>query len=125
MRRKLIFLLKEAIVDYKWRLTIPSAVAERESLLEEDEVFITMKDDGCLEIYFVQPPRLPASSGALILQAKTVQNKNDGQIRLMIPASLRESTSFFYGRSITIADLGKKMELWPRPERRSENVIRE
>ena len=115
MRRKLIFLLKEAIVDYKWRLTIPSTVAERESLLEEDEVFMTVKDDGCLEIYFVQPSKLPASSGALILQAKTVQNKNDGQMRLMIPASLRESTSFFYGRNVTIADFGKKIELWPRP----------
>lgn len=119
-----MFLLKEATVDYKWRLTIPAMVAERASLLEEDEVYLTVKEDGCLEVYFVQPSRLPASSGAPIMQVKTVQNKNDGQMRLMIPASLRESTSFFYGRSVTIADFGKKIELWPRPERRGEDVVK-
>lgn len=113
--RKILFSFKEAIVDYKWRLTIPSAVAERESLLEEDEVFIAVKKDGCLEIHFVQPSKLPISSSGLIVQAKTIQNKKDGQTRLLIPASLRNATSFFYGRSVTIADFGKKIELWPRP----------
>ncbi len=112
---KSLFLLKEAIVDYKWRLTIPSAAVERESLMEEDEVFVTTKEDGCLEVYFIQPSDLLSSSKtAQVVQIKTLQGKG-GQVRLIIPSFLRESTSFFYGRKVTVADFGEKIELWPRP----------
>jgi len=111
-----MLLLKSAAVDYKWRLTIPSAVVDRESLMEEDEVFLTTGDDGCLEIYFTKPSDLDSSSGMPIIQVKTAQNKKDGQTRLVIPDFLRNATSFFYGRSVVVADFGKKIELWPRLE---------
>ena len=111
--RKPVLLLRKAIVDHRWRLTIPSAVADRESLLAEDEVFLTTKKDGCLEIYFDEP--LSLSSKDPIIKTKTVRNKDDSQMRLTIPAFLREATSFFYGRSVMIADFREKLELWPRP----------
>ena len=110
-----MFLLREATVDYKWRLTIPSATADRESLMEEDEVFLSTREDGCLEIYFTQSSASLSFSRAPVIRIKIIQNKKDNQVRLIIPAVFRGLTSFFYGRNITIADFGKKIELWPRP----------
>jgi len=116
--KKLLFLLQEAIIDYKWRLTIPSSVVDRVFLMEEDEVFLTKKKDGCLEIYFTQPSGLLSSDlETPIIQVKTMRNRRNSPVRLIIPAFFRDATSFFYGRSVMIADFGKKIELWPRPNK--------
>ncbi|MCF7845388.1 MAG: hypothetical protein K9M12_01315 [Candidatus Pacebacteria bacterium] len=88
-------------VDYKWRLAIPSELLSRVG----KNVIISEKDDGCIQIY---PLRV---NGSPSLFAHEV--KSGG--RILIPRSLRESTSFFFGKRVTVvAKEDGAIELHPR-----------
>jgi DNA-binding transcriptional regulator/RsmH inhibitor MraZ len=87
-------------VDYKWRLAIPSELLGRIG----DNVFFTEKEDGCVEIY----PVVTKSPSLFVHQVKSGG-------RVLIPRSLRHSTSFYFGRKVTVvAKKNGAIELHPR-----------
>lgn len=98
----------EVTVDKKWRLTIPISLANNFLLLQESE-------DGCVRILL--PPNnireVADPVSAFLVEVK--ENSKGAQKRILIPSSLRESTSFFFGRKVTLAGRGDYLELWPRP----------
>jgi hypothetical protein len=88
-------------VDYKWRLAIPSELLSRVG----KNVMISEKDDGCIQIYPLRANRTPS----LFVH----EVKSGG--RVLIPRNLRESTSFFFGKKVTVvAKQNGAIELHPR-----------
>jgi len=83
-------------VDYKWRLAIPSQLLKKIG----EKVMIFEKQDGCIEI---------SKSPSLFVH----QVKSGG--RVLIPRSLRQSTSFYFGKKVTVvAKKNGAIELHPR-----------
>jgi DNA-binding transcriptional regulator/RsmH inhibitor MraZ len=89
-----------AAVDYKWRLALPSELLGKIG----KNVMISEKDDGCIEIY----PSATNLSFPFVHQIKSGG-------RVLIPRSLRQSTSFYFGKKVTIvAKHNGAIELHPR-----------
>lgn len=96
----------DVTIDNKWRLNIPAALQSQVDnfvLLEEGE-------DGCIKI---KKPPLKADEDPTSIFIIEVEQRKYGK-RILIPQSLRGSTSFFYGRKVTLAGKGDYLELWPR-----------
>jgi DNA-binding transcriptional regulator/RsmH inhibitor MraZ len=89
-------------VDYKWRLAIPSELLSR---VGKNVMISENPKDGCVQIYPLRANKAPS----LFVH----EVKSGG--RVLIPRSLRESTSFFFGRKVTIvAKNSGAIELHPR-----------
>jgi DNA-binding transcriptional regulator/RsmH inhibitor MraZ len=87
-------------VDYKWRLAIPSQLLKKIG----EKVMIFEKQDGCIEIY----PSVTDLSFPFVHQVKSGG-------RILIPQSMRNSTSFYFGKKVTIvAKHNGAIELHPR-----------
>ncbi len=87
-------------VDYKWRLAIPSELLGKIG----KNVIIFEKDDGCVQIY----PSATRFSFPFVHQVKSGG-------RVLIPKNFRDSTSFYFGRKVTIvAKKNGAIELHPR-----------
>jgi DNA-binding transcriptional regulator/RsmH inhibitor MraZ len=90
-------------VDKKWRLNIPTAINGIGNF-----ILLCENDDGCIRI-----ENLPLGA-AEVADPASVFIIEAGK-RILIPQSLRGSTSFYYGRRVTLAGKGDHLELWPRP----------
>jgi len=92
-------------IDEKWRLYIPTPIHKefgKSVLLREGE------KDGCILIQ-----KQDFSKVAKPSQIFVERIRNGG--RVIIPNLLRNSTSFYYGKNVTIVGKGKHLEIWPRP----------
>lgn len=99
-------------VDYKWRVYIPCQLV-RDGKIGNYIVVSVNEEDGCIRIE--NPPinqqqiKDPASVYILSLR----ESKNHSK-RFVVPKSLRESTSFYFGRKVTFVGKGDHLEIWPR-----------
>jgi len=109
----LSFFQRESVVDQKWRLTLPSDIVDRENLSQERKVFFKQDKDGCLVMYFSKP----MSAKVVGVEVNAAENKKakTKSHRVMIPRELRSSMSFYFGKTLILADKGKCLSLWPRP----------
>lgn len=101
--REMFFGQWEIKIDDKWRLAIPSAVRE----YFNDFLFLKEGMDGCLEIYSLLD--LDYLDPSFLFKERIKKN------RIKIPAPLRKSISFYFGKKITLVGRGYSLELWPRP----------
>lgn len=92
-------------VDEKWRLYLPPGVKKElgSSLLLKEE-----ENNGCVVI--CKPDSLAKENPSDIF---ILTIKNAG--RISIPEPFRNSTSFYFGRKVTLAGKGDHLEIWPRP----------
>ena len=97
----------------KWRLSLPSRTKE---IFLEGILLREGKDD-CIELCPVDSTKLKNPSSVFIEKLE-----NGG--RIVIPESLRKSTSFYYGQNVTIVGEGDCLVLWPRPEDRKKKKWR-
>jgi len=92
-------------VDEKWRLYLPHVINKqfgRSVLLKEDE-------EGCVT---VQKSDLPErGEDPSLLSVEKIRNGG----RVTIPDPLRGSTSFYYGKNVTVVGRGDHLKIWPRP----------
>lgn len=102
----------ETVVDDKFRLYIPADVTRSEKLDSAKELkafFRVNPSNKCLEICF---SKKRGFSKALEVKGK------DGKFRVLIPVSLRQTMTFFYGRSMCLvySEESGIIKLWPRPQ---------
>ena len=97
----------DVAVDDMWRITIPHAV----HTCIDFTVFLRLNENGCIEIH-------PKSRTIRVEDAPYIHEvraeKTNREMRVLVPCQLRDSTSFFFGRHVTIAGRVTYFELWPR-----------
>ena len=98
-----------ASVDEKWRLNIPAAIGRG----IENFVLIKKDKDGCIRIE--KPPLSIAGVDQASIYIMEVKVGRSNGKRFLIPQSLRGSTSFYYGRKVTLVGKWDYLEVWPRP----------
>ena len=106
----------DCTIDKKWRLVIP---AELNSQFKT-AVLLKEGDDGCIQIKAHQRiNEMDEPVSAFKVKIRVGKQKSQRRYfkkeRVIIPRFFRNSTSFFYGRKVTIAGKGNYLELWPRP----------
>lgn len=91
-------------VDEKWRVYIPK------NILDEFGGKILLKEDkhGCIIIKKPNFSKIKNYSNSFVEKIK-----NGGRIK--IPEPLRNSTSFYFGKNITIISKGEYLKIIPRP----------
>lgn len=92
-------------IDEKWRLYIPPAIKKefgKEVLLKEGE------EDGCVFVCKLDFSQVKDHSEIFIGRIK-----NGG--RITIPEFLRNSTSFYFGKNVTVSGKGDHLKIMPRP----------
>ena len=104
----------DAVIDCKWRLFLPVEYF-REFKRLASQIFVSV-DNGCLKIYPFDPDKPMASQDEIAkMPVRKHKNGNGNYGRITIPDIFRETSSFWYGRTITVAGVGDHLELWPRP----------
>jgi DNA-binding transcriptional regulator/RsmH inhibitor MraZ len=100
-------------VDKKWRLPFPGLI--KEQIDTGEIVYFCERKDGCIEMS-MSPFKGKGNGDFIINYANEVKKGK----RILIPKQLRESTSFHFGRKVTVIlknnenDIGTySMELWP------------
>ena len=109
----LSFFQRESVVDQKWRLTLPSDIVTRENLSQERKVFFKQGKDGCLLMYFSEP--ISAKVVGVEISVASDKRAKIKNFRVLIPRELRDSLSFYFGKTLILADKGNCLSLWPRP----------
>ncbi|NCO89543.1 hypothetical protein COW77_00770 [Candidatus Wolfebacteria bacterium CG18_big_fil_WC_8_21_14_2_50_39_7] len=97
-------------IDNKWRLSLPAALGRE----IDNFVLIYENEEGCIRI---EKPPLKVDEVAdptSIFIIEVEKGGHNGR-RILIPRSLRGSTSFYYGRKVTLVGKRDYLELWPRP----------
>lgn len=108
----------DAIVDAGWRLAIPSPLASHLILPLNNSLLLQEREDG--SIWILRPPKnigeVQDTTSTFLVEVKESKGARvQNQKRILIPSSLRKSTSFFFGRKVTLAGKGDHLEIWPRP----------
>lgn len=100
---------RDTIIDEKWRLII-TANKELGSY-----VLLREGDDGCIQIHrpsiALEQAQYPFAFRVKLMSANGKSNR-----RISIPPSLRDSVSFFYGRTVILAGYRDYVVIWPRPK---------
>jgi len=128
MKKEILVGQWNCVLD-NWRLWIPSEIAGefgRFALLRED------RKNGCIQIYpfslsKVKNPTSVFKQEVEIIQRKRPVNKGNGKTqkktrfyyytygkRILIPSSLRGSSSFWFGKTVTLVSCLDHLEIWPR-----------
>ena len=117
---KIIAKLKKIILDAKYKLNIPSAIADRENLVDQQTVYFVKSHRGCVIVDFHQAPE----GVPLIFTGKITVSIIKGAVRIRfrhrvtVPAGIRDRCTFLRQRKVKIVDCGKYIELWPLPEKK-------
>ncbi len=96
----------DSTVDAKWRVIVPAVVMKK----IKNRVLLGQGKEGYIQIY----TQFSAEKKNPVFPAELKTNCL-GLRRITIPQNLRKSTSFYYGKRITIAGKNNHWELWPRP----------
>ncbi len=103
-------------IDGKWRLSIPVQLNNQFNdlvLLEEgSDGCIRMKNHLGFDFDEVDNPSVFEVKVNTILRKKHKEREYLMK-RITIPDFLRQSTSFYFGRKVILADQGSYFELWP------------
>lgn len=95
------------LIDSKWRLRIRKEIADQ----LEDKVLVFENENGYVRIENL-PSKLDENHFPYVCKLSKGQSRGDR--RLLIPPRLRNSTSFIFGRRVTLAGMGDRLEIWPR-----------
>jgi len=112
--KKMFFGKWDLRIDEKWRLHIPAVI--RKQFNNSNSVILYEDNDGCLRI---EKPPLSQSivypSAIYIIDIKKGRRGRESEKWFLVPKYLRGSTSFYYGRKVTLVGRGNYLEIWPRP----------
>lgn len=106
-------------IDKKWRLTIPAKLNGQFNTL----VLLLEDNNGCIQIYnrvlLIDKPSSTFKCKVRVGKQR-MRSKQGGYYctkRITIPQEFRDSSSFWYGRKVTLssqlASQGSYLELWP------------
>lgn len=113
---------RDTTVDREWRLTIPAAMRNQiDKSTPLKELLLKENDEGYIEIQEYLAPNNPNNSeigdpaSVFVVSASYNKKNKKGGARIKIPKELENSTSFYYGKKVTLAGKGDHLEIWPRP----------
>ncbi len=101
----------DTTLDDKWRVIIPCPWRTH---FRGASVALRKGKKGCLEIH---PRSFPVTRDLApwTVYVPFERRKKTGERRFVIPPFFRDTLTFFYGRSITLAGRIEYLEVWPRP----------
>jgi DNA-binding transcriptional regulator/RsmH inhibitor MraZ len=114
----------DTVIGRGWRLNIPAAFANDFLRNPNSMRIIVMEGRTCVKIYpYREIGEHDGISPSDVADVKLGKKEHNGSacLRMVIPEMFRDSLSFHYGKTVTIAGNGDHIEIWPRPARSKTN----